>query len=503
VTSASIAPRLKVLGVEAFEQPYRHRLPFRFGVVTVTEGVQAFLRAHVRLDDGREGFGYAAEALAPKWFDKDPALSDEQNRHQLRKAIEIAAEAYREAPLSTAFDLYADNYRRQMRAGRELGLPPLVAGFGSALLDRAILDAVCRLLGASFWSAMRSNVAGMVAHPILADLGNVDFGPFLAGLEPATGIEARHTVGLLDPIVAADQPVGSRVDDGLPETLEEVLARYGQRAFKLKVSGDLRADIERLSRIASVLDSVDGPLHVTLDGNEQFGDVEAVVELWGAMEAAPALQRLVASTLFIEQPIQRQVALSRSVDALARHRPVIIDESDGEIDSFLRARALGYSGVSSKACKGFYKSIVNLARCRLWNAEGDGAFFVSGEDLTTQAGLAVQQDLALVALLGLADVERNGHHFIDGFGGRPDAEAEVFLRAHPDLYDAQGGRVRLRIDAGRLDLRSLECPGFGTSVVPDLSTTSSMPRADWPTGSFETVVGQPMAPEADREDSGP
>ena len=494
MASATIAPRLKVLGVEAFEQPYRHRLPFRFGVVTVTEGVQAVLRTHVRLDDGREGFGYAAEALAPKWFDKDPAFDDEQNRHQLRKAIELASEAYREAPLSTAFDLSADHYRRQMRAGRELGLPPLVVGYGSAVLDRAVLDAVCRLLGASFWTAMRSNVAGMVPHPILADLGNFDFDSFLAGLEPVRRIEARHTVGLLDPIVAADQPAGTRVDDGLPETLEEVVARYGQRAFKLKVSGDLRADIERLVRIAGVLDTVEGALHVTLDGNEQYDDVEAVVELWSAMEAAPALQRLVAATLFIEQPIKRQVALSRSVASLARHRPVIIDESDGEIDSFVRARALGYGGVSSKACKGFYKSLVNLARCRQWNAEGDGAYFLSGEDLTTQAGLAVQQDLALVALLGLADVERNGHHFIDGFDGRPSPEAEAFLHAHPGLYEAERGRVRLAIHAGRIDLSSLDVAGFATSVVPDLSTTSPMPKADWPTGSFETVVGQPIAP---------
>ncbi|HEX2543046.1 MAG TPA: enolase C-terminal domain-like protein [Caldimonas sp.] len=494
MASASIAPRLRVLGVEAFEQPYRHRLPFRFGAVTVTEGVQAFVRAQVRLEDGREGFGYAAEALAAKWFDKDPALTDEQNRHQLRKALEIATEAYGQAPPSTAFDLHADNHRRQMRAGRERGLPPLVAGFGQALLDRAVLDAVCRLVDASFWSAMRSNIAGMVPHPILADLGNFDFDGFLAGLEPVRSIEARHTVGLVDPIVASDQPAGSRVDDGLPETLQEVVARYGQRAFKLKVSGDLRADVERLVRIAAVLDAIEGPLHVTLDGNEQFDDVEAVVELWSAMEAAPALQRLVAATLFIEQPIKRQVALSRSVASLARHRPVVIDESDGEIEAFVRARGLGYSGVSSKACKGFYKSLVNLARCRRWNGEGEGAFFLSGEDLTTQAGLAVQQDLAIVALLGLGDVERNGHHYVDGFAGRPSTEAEAFLHAHPGLYEADRGGVRLAIHDGRIDLRSLDAAGFATSVVPDLSTTAPMPRADWPPGSFEAVVAQPLRP---------
>ena len=478
-SAPSLAPKVKVLGVEAFEQPFRLRMPFRFGVITLTEGLQAILRVHVRLDDGREGFGYAAEALGAKWFDKNPALSDAQNQHQLRKSIELAVDAYREAPPSTPFDLFADNYRYQLRAGRELELPPLVASYGNALVDRGVLDAVCRMFGVSFWTAMRSNLAGMTPHPVIPDLGAFDFNGFLAGLAPVASIEARHTVGLVDPITASDQAPGTRVDDGLPETLEEVVAAYGQRCFKLKVGGDRRADLDRLIRIAAVLDDVAG-LHVTLDGNEQYADVESVVELWNAMEAEPALAKLCAATLFIEQPIKRQAALSRSIAPLARFRPVIIDESDGELDAFVRARSLGYGGVSSKDCKGFYKSIVNLARCRLWNAEGgDGGYFMSGEDLTTQAGLAVQQDLALVALLGLADVERNGHHFIDGFTGRPLGEALSFLQAHPDLYHEEDRHVRLLIRNGRLQLGSLECAGFGSAVVPDLSATALMPKADW------------------------
>jgi hypothetical protein len=174
------------------------------------------------------------------------------------------------------------------------------------------------------------------------------------------------------------------------------------------------------------------------------------------------------------------MALSRSVLPLARFRPVIIDESDGELDAFPRARELGYSGVSSKNCKGFYKSLMNLARCRQWNAAGERRYFMSGEDLTTQAGLSVQQDLALVSLLGLTHVERNGHHFIDGFAGRPDAETRAFLSAHPDLYHEQDGRVRLRIENGSLHIGSLGCPGFATTVTPDLSSTPKMPPSRWP-----------------------
>ena len=44
---------------------------------------------------------------------------------------------------------------------------------------------------------------------------------------------------------------------------------------------------------------------------------------------------------------------------------------------------------------------------------------MSGEDLTTQAGLSVQQDLALVNLLGIRHVERNGHHYVNGMAALP------------------------------------------------------------------------------------
>jgi hypothetical protein len=478
-----MAPRLRLLDVDRFEQPFRLRLPFRFGAVTVTHGRLAIVRVRIRTEDGREGEGWVAETLAAKWFDKNPALTDEQNLHQLRKALEITADAYLAAPLLTAFDLHAQHHRPILAAGGAIGLLPLVASFGPALVDRAVLDALCRLEGMSFWRAMRANLPGMRSHAIAPDLHDFDFSTFLAALEPTTEIEARHTVGLVDPIVAGDQAHGTRVDDGLPETLTEVVKTYGQRFFKLKVGGNVEADLDRLTRIAGVLDTVEGPLGITLDGNEQYEDVDAVVALWEAMDAKPSLQRLCASTLFIEQPIKRQVALAKSIAPLARLRPVIIDESDGDLEAFLHAQALGYTGVSSKACKGLYKSLVNLARCRRWNAKGEGSFFMSGEDLTTQAGLPVQQDLALVALLGLGHVERNGHHYIDGFAGRSDDEAHAFLAAHPDLYHLQDGRVRLRIEHGRLRLGSLDVPGFASGATPDVATAEPMPAAQWPTAA--------------------
>jgi hypothetical protein len=470
------APRLSIREVELYEWPYRLRLPFRFGVITVTHGRQAVVRARIRTEDGREAWGVAAEALAAKWFDKDLALSDAQNVEQLRKALELARDAYLSAGDNTAFGHYADHYPVQVAAGGALRLNPLVASFGPAMLDRAVLDGLCRALGVSFFDAARRNLFGLKPHAIAPDLAGFDFDALLASLQPAASIHFRHTVGLVDPIATAE----TRVDDGLPETLAEVVTTYGHRYYKLKVGGDLQADVARLAEIAAVLDHMPGPYQATLDGNEQYGDAESVLALWRAMEAEPRLKRLVASIIFIEQPIKRQVALSAPVSALAARKAVIIDESDGEVDAFPRAKALGYAGVSSKSCKGLYKSMLNLARCRAWNAAGDGRYFMSAEDLTTQAGAAVQQDLALVTLLGLTHVERNGHHFIDGFAGRPEAEARGYLAAHPDLYHLQDGRVRIRIERGQVRIGSLDRQGFALGADPDFHAMQPMPRSAWP-----------------------
>ncbi|MCW5629868.1 MAG: mandelate racemase [Rhodoferax sp.] len=474
------APRLKVLSVDLFESPYRLRLPFRFGVITVTEGRQAIARVRIRHADGREDVGYAAEALGAKWFDKNPALSDAQNHDQLRRALELTRDAYLAAPPLAAFALHAHHYRSLLAAGAAQGLDALVCSFGPALLDRAVLDALLRIEGLSFWRGMQCNLPGIVADTLAPDLQGFAMDEFLRSLQASQTMHVRHTVGLLDPLVAADQGDGTRVDDGLPETLEEVVRGYGNRYFKLKVSGRLDADLDRLQRIASVLDRSTEPYAVTLDGNEQFDDAQTIAAMWQQMLDTPALQRLCASTLLVEQPIRRSAALSRTVAPLARFKPVIIDESDGDLDAFVQARALGYTGVSSKACKGFYKSVLNLARCRRWNGGAAGPFFMSAEDLTTQAGVSVQQDLALVSLLGLSHVERNAHHFIDGFAGRPAAEAQAYLQAHPDLYHLHAGRPHLHIQGGVLQLASLDGAGFGSGVAPVLDDTAPMPPADWP-----------------------
>lgn len=470
---------LRLIAIDLFERPVVLRLPFRFGVVTLTQCPQAFVRAVVELPDGRHAQGMAAELMAPKWFDKNLALTNEDNFDQLRRVLRLAQSAYlSDGTPATAFGHFVRHHAPHQQVAAAQGFNPLLASYGPALVDRAVLDGLCRALGLSFYQAIRSNAVGIdTTLPAFAQLGSdFDLGGFLASLSPRPSIHARHTVGLVDAITAAD--LRERVNDGLPETFEDVLAAYGHRYFKLKVSGQLGADIDRLCAIAAVLDRQTMPYQASLDGNEQYPDGEAFAQLLAAMRAEPRLQRLMASILFIEQPIARAQALTVDLGRAGLGLPVIIDESDGELDSFVQARAQGYAGVSSKTCKGLYKSILNAARCVAWNGaseaqrtppgSGPTRYFLSAEDLTTQAGLSVQQDLALVNLLGITHVERNGHHYVNGMAALPAAEQQAFLHAHPDLYEHSHGATRLAIRDGVIHLVSLDTPGFASAALPDV-----------------------------------
>jgi len=441
------AAAFRIISIGLFERDVRLRMPFRFGVVTLTESPQAFVRARIRLADGREAEGAAAELLAPKWFDKNPALSNEDNFGQLRASLHRAREEYLARGAATAWQ-------------HSVAKQGLVENYGPALLDRAVLDALCRALGVSFYEAIQKNLVGA------GSFEGMDLTAVFAALKPQQKIAARHTVGMVDPITAADQK--ERVNDGLPETLDEVVARYGQRWFKLKVGGDVKADVERLSAIAAVLDRIPGAYHASLDGNEQYEDFEGVAALWSAMKREARLRRLVDSIIFFEQPVKRQKALATKVAGI--DKPVIIDESDDAMDAFPRAKALGYQGVSSKTCKGIYRSLVNRARCEAWGPQ----YFMSGEDLTIQAGLALQQDLALVSLLGITHVERNGHHYVNGMADLPQAEQDAFLAAHADLYERSHGAVRMKINNGGLAIGSLDCKGYASAAMPDWNSMRGM-----------------------------
>ena len=459
------APTFRIVALDRFERPLPYRLPFRFGAATVSSGVQAFVRARIRLADGREATGATAELMVPKWFDKDPARTQCENIDQLRASLAIAAAAYLDGRARTAFGHCAAHLAECREEGTRRGMPALAASFGAAEVDRAILDALCRALSRSVFDAITGNLVGFEPAALAPDLAAFDASAFLRTMHAPARIDVRHTVGMADPLTGA--PASGA--DGLPLTLEAAIARHGLRWFKVKLRGEPRADVDRLCAVAAVLDRL--PHYgVTLDGNEQFADIDGVRDLFARIDAEEALRRLRAAVAFVEQPLPRQATFECDVAGVTGP-PLLVDEADGTVDAFPAAAARGYRGVSSKSCKGVYKSLINAARCAAWNMRASTRrYFVSAEDLTTPAGLAVQQDSALAALLGAGHVERNGHHYIDGMSGAPRAEQDAFAAAHPDLYERSRDNVRVAIRGGALALGSLATPGFASAAIPDFET---------------------------------
>ncbi|MBY3094498.1 mandelate racemase [Rhizobium laguerreae] len=460
------APRIRVIEIDAFERDVRLRLPFRFGAATLVKAPQAFLRVRVEDEEGRTALGAAAEMMVPKWFDKNPAFTPAQNVDQLRTSIRTAAAASLEPSAPTT--LFAAARLNEMETVRRLPGNPLAAGFGPSLIARAALDAYCRLAGISFFEAVRGNLVGIGGPMLPGDIDADAASAMLTGLRPAGAISARHTIGLVDPI--SDSDIVHPVGDGLPESLEAVITRYGNRWFKIKLSGAIDADIDRLTRIAAVLDRLPD-YRVTVDGNEQFGSAEQLAALLAQIEATPRLARLRAAIAFVEQPFSRAITMETPLGDLAAQLPFLIDESDDDDGAFAAARRLGYTGVSSKTCKGIYRSIMKAIRIRTGTVPG---LFLSGEDLTCQAGLAVQQDLALVSLLGLSHVERNGHHYVAGMQGAPQAEKARFAAAHPDLYEQGGDGPLLSIRDGRITITSLGAVGYASGALPDFEVMMPM-----------------------------
>jgi len=468
-------PTFRIAEIELLETPVVLRMPFRFGIVTLRKCFQAFVRVRIETSDGKSAWGATAEMIAPKWFDKNPNLTDDENFEQERDVLRIATQAYlSDTSSDTAFGHFIRHHDTHLKVCASKGYNPLLASYGNALIDKAVLDALCRIRHMSFYQVMQSNLVGM--HDGHSQFSGIDFSAFLNQLRPATHIHARHTVGLVDAITAAD--ITEPVNDGLPETLEQVVEHYGHRYYKLKVCGQLDKDIARLTAIASVLDRIQAPYFASLDGNEQYKNAEEVAELLSTMRATPALHRMVNSIMFVEQPISRAHALDTDLSHMNLGLPVIMDESDGTLDAFVKAKGKGYSGISSKTCKGIYKSFLNAARCQQWNTEGNTRhFFMSGEDLTVQAGLCIQQDLALVNLLGITHVERNGHHYVNGLVSRTKEEQTDFLQNHGDLYESSFGATRVKITEGRLHIASLACPGFASAAMPDFSRMQPLGHA--------------------------
>jgi len=464
---------------EFFVLPTRTRFPFRYGIASMTEVPHLFVRTRVNIGV-TSSFGLASEGLPPKWFTKDPATTFDQDLPLMLEVIRRAArlsEGIAQTPV-IFFNFWSELYREQSQWAKSRSIPPLLAQLGISLAERAVLDGLCRLAGKPLHQLLASNRLGLDLGRLHPELDKAHPKQYLPGT-PLETCFVRHTIGLGDPFGPDDIPLNERVADGLPQDLETSIRAYGLHYFKVKLHGVPEKDFPRLRDLSRLLErEAGGGFWVTLDGNENFKDFEVFRQFWEQAAAEPALREFWKHIIIVEQPVHRDRALSESAGTILRGWPqrpaLIIDESDGAVEDVPRALDLGYSGASHKNCKGIVKGLANACLLSKRRSEGRSGV-LTGEDLCNLGPVALLQDLAMMSLLGIEHVERNGHHYYRGLSMYPTDWQETAIEQHDDLYRRHSENFpALSIKQGKLELGSVNAAPFGVRPLFDPARFSTL-----------------------------
>ena len=415
-------------------------------------------------DQGETAWGVSGDRPSFGWLDKRPDFGPDEKLERLFNLVRGARDIYLSKSFVSPQQHWFNCHQEIVRLGAEQNHETLSSTFASALMERAMLDAFCRLQGVSMFEALKTQLLDPDFALLDPSLKGIKFRSLLPA-QPRTNFFIRHTVGLSDPLLDSDISKDERINDGEPESLEEYAQRDGLRYFKVKISGEPQRDLDRLEKIWSVLVKVNMPV-VTLDGNESYTDIDAFSQFVELLEKR--LLGLYQHIAFIEQPLTRQLTMDRGTASVIRKisqdKPLVIDEADAELDSFARAQQVGYEGVSHKNCKGFFKSLLNRVRCHVTT---EGRAFQSAEDLSLMPLVPLHQDFAALGILGISHCERNGHHYGLGLSHLTAQEQHLALEHHQELYVRRGDQVFLNIQGGEVNCDSLQTTGFGVSFEPE------------------------------------
>ena len=472
-------PIIQVEQTEMHILNMRTRFPFQYGIASLTAIPHLFIKVEVNIEGMGTFQGLTSEGLPPKWFTKNPDTTFEEDLPAFFEVINFAFETAKATKPGTWFQLWQEVYNKQQTNNWSEGVSPLLANLGVALVERATVDAICRGMGMRLHQTLTRNYLGIDLAQVREGLTDIPVDQPFIHAKPFDTVHVRHTVGLGDPLTEADTAESGPLDDGLPYTLEENIREYGLEWFKIKLCGDPDTDFNRLWEIADLLRAMEVKnAHFTMDGNEQFKDLEFFKYFFeGCQEDDTVREFFDKSLVFVEQPFHRDIALSTDLREWEDRPHIVLDESDQDLDSLPKALELGYQGCSFKNCKGIVKGLANAALLAQYRSKDPhGSYILSGEDLANVGPIALNQDLAMVASLGIRHVERNGHHYFRGLSMFPEDMWDEIVE--PGLFRIHDdGFPTLAINNGDLDLRRVTRAPFGANCFPE--TEKFTPVADW------------------------
>jgi L-alanine-DL-glutamate epimerase-like enolase superfamily enzyme len=400
-------------------QDFKYRAPYKFGGRAVDRVTLLNVDCIVRTRDGKTAKGFGSMSMGNVWAFPSGTLSYDQTLDAMKAlAAEIDRETgnYREyghpIDINVALEPAYLKAAATVSARQKLSeaIPKLCTLVTASPFDAAIHDAFGKVHGRSTYLTYGPD---LLPNDLSRYLGSEYKGLFLNQFilpKPVPRMPVFHSVGALDALTEAD--VTHRIDDGLPETLQQWIAYNGITHIKIKLNGDdLNWDVDRVANIHRATTETQEKRKVSkwfysLDFNEKCRNVEYLLKFIHDLEAKSpgAFQRI----LYIEQPTARDLAANRQnvMFKAAKLKPVVIDESLTGLDALMLARDMGYTGAALKACKGQTQAMLLAA------AGQKLKMFLCVQDLTCPGASLIQSAGIAAHVPGIAGLEANAREYV-------------------------------------------------------------------------------------------
>lgn len=446
------AAAIRVVGVRTAFQEHRYRTPYKFSGAPVDRATVLDVTIDAVGADGRMVQGFGSMPLGNVWAFPTRTLPYETTlgaMKALAQRIETILAGCRETahPLELAHLLEPEYRRAAAEESRGSGLaepiPDLALLVTASPFDAALHDACGKILGRPSFLTLEP---ALVGHDLSRYLGAAFRGANLQESlrpEPAPRVPLFHSVGGSDPVHPED--ITERLDDGLPQSLADWIRLNDLFRLKIKLQGEgLARDVSRTLAIDQVARATkpQADWKYCCDFNEACPDVDYVLEFLAKVrERSPACFEAIQ---YVEQPTSRNLRAVPRVDMHAANklRPIVVDEGLTSLETLLEARALGYTGLALKACKGQTHSVLMAAAARKYG------MFLTVQDLTCP-GAALVHSAAIAAWVpGTAGLEANARQYM------PAANAPWADR-FPGLFKITDGTLHTDCLRGR--------PGLGAT----------------------------------------
>jgi L-alanine-DL-glutamate epimerase-like enolase superfamily enzyme len=408
--------KIAVVEAESEKFPYLYRSPLKFGG-RVVKDVTVF-RVALSLEDQntkKKAHGIGEMTMGTAWAWPSASLTPEM----ALKTVIVLAERIVAAATSLLADQHPLHLASQIkpiakRLAEELAasmklteaIPDLAIALAVSPLDIALHDAYGRLHGKnSFDCFTHEHVGADLSHFLGEEFLGKDFSEIIAP-KTAPTLFLYHLVGSLDPLSKDD--LNRKIDDGLPETLEDWIRSQQLSHLKIKLTGkELDADVGRVVEIDRIASRAfpTKQFSYSLDFNEACENEDYVIDF---LERLERLNReAVPKIHYIEQPMGRDLRLRKEVTMhrVSRLKPVVIDESLTDLEMLRFAKQQGYSGVAVKACKGISDSILLSAAAKQWGMK------IYVQDLTCIGGSFMASASLASRIQGVTAVEGNGRQY--------------------------------------------------------------------------------------------